>query len=79
MDTLERPLPQDSPDTQKHDSVIQAIADHYHVHESVVRPLYEQELAKLQPQSAHITSFLSVLASKHVCEKLSQTSSGKAR
>ncbi len=55
--------------TDIHDSVIESIAEQYHVDEQQVRVIYEDELGKLKIGS-RIKSFLPVLCSRHVKEIL---------
>ena len=54
---------------KQHSSAIHAIAQQYHVQESLVREIYEQDLKTLKP-AAHIKSYLSVLVSRHVIERI---------
>lgn len=57
-----------SPQEQKqHSSAIHAIAQQYHIQESLVRKIYEDDLKILKP-TAQIKGYLSVLVSRHVIE-----------
>lgn len=56
-----------------HDSVIESLAMQYQLDEHHIRRLYEQELSKLMSDS-RVTSFLPVLCSRHVKERLTTNS-----
>lgn len=53
----------------QHSSAIHAIALQYHMQESLVREIYEQDLKTLK-SAANIKSYLSVLVSRHVIEHI---------
>lgn len=58
-----------------HISAIHSLADQYHLDESMIREIYENELEKLM-YSARVKTYLSVLAVRQVKNQLHETLQG---
>ena len=58
-----------------HFSAIHSLADQYHLDESMIREIYENELEKLM-YSARVKTYLSVLAVRQVKNQLHETLRG---
>ena len=52
---------------QRQAAEIHDLAEQYHINEDIVRSIYQREM-KMFHSTAHITQYLSLLASRHVKE-----------